>query len=298
MIVNYPPFFQGKSYFVQFLFLMIFVIGGASIFSAFGLLFGQFLGFDSLASLRCTQFFSSLGAFFVPALLFSYCTERKFFSYNLGNRKPQCTNMLLVIVMAIFIIPIVSLLGYWNNLITMPEFMSGIEQWMKEMEEANNAIIEKLTLDPRISILFINIVVMALLPAIGEEFLFRGTIQSFCNKIFKNDHVAIWITAIIFSAIHLQFYGFVPRMLLGAYLGYLFYWSRSIWVPVVAHFLHNALSLILDFIGNSKGWNLESPFEIQGGAVLIGVSVVVVTSGIYALWKIFREKKMLRCKIF
>lgn len=288
MKLEIPPFFKGKNLFVQIIFLLLFILGGASIFSAFGALTGMmFFPASSTGMLRWTQLWGSLGGFFAPALLFSYCHDKKWFSYNSGNQMAPSHLFGIVAVLSIVIIPIVSLLGYWNGLMEFPESLAGIEKWMKDMEEANGAIIEQLMDDPRISIFLANLFVMALVPALGEEFIFRGTLQPICNKIFRNEHVAIWVTAFIFSAIHLQFYGFIPRLLLGAYLGYLFYWSRSIWVPVCAHLLHNGITTAIVFICNRNNINLDdtNPMDLQGALTIMIISFIIISIGIYFLWK-------------
>ena len=92
--------------------------------------------------------------------------------------------------------------------------------------------------------LAVNIVVIAVLASVTEEFIFRGALFSILRKSIRNPHVTIWLIAVIFSAIHFQFFGFLPRMLLGAYLGYLLYWTKNIWIPVTAHFLHNATAVV------------------------------------------------------
>ena len=89
---------------------------------------------------------------------------------------------------------------------------------------------------------------IAILPAIGEEFLFRGVLQKLFCRLFKSDHLAIWLTAFIFSFFHFQFFGFVPRLILGLIFGYLFYWSGTLWLPVVAHFINNAVPTIQAYI--------------------------------------------------
>lgn len=110
----------------------------------------------------------------------------------------------------------------------------------QEMETLVNLLINEVGIIAFIS----NILVIALLAALTEEFLFRGAIQRIIEKWTANYHIVIWTAAIVFSAIHLQFYGFVPRMLLGAYFGYLLYWTKSIWAPVLAHFINNAVAVI------------------------------------------------------
>ena len=164
---------------------------------------------------------------------------------------------------------------------------------MKQMEESADSISETLFGNLTNGTLFVNIIVMAALPAICEEFLFRGTLQNLLEKKSSKPHLAIWITAIIFSAIHLQFYGFIPRMLLGAYLGYLLYWSRSLWLPVLAHFLHNALSILVSFTFLRRGIDLdEMKFtDIHGAITLVLSCAVVLAMGLVFMWRTQKELK-------
>jgi membrane protease YdiL (CAAX protease family) len=169
----------------------------------------------------------------------------------------------------------------------LPDFMHNIEAWMKKMEEESKVIMQTLTANSNLLILSANVVVMALLPALFEEFLFRGTIQQFFIKWFANKHVAILVTAFIFSAIHLQFYGFLLRFLLGIYLCYLFVWSQSLWLPIIAHFMHNANSLILDYSAQQRGIDLESldPSQFSGFYPAVLFCTFCVVMGIYFLRK-------------
>lgn len=93
--------------------------------------------------------------------------------------------------------------------------------------------------------LFFNLVIIAILPGIGEELIFRGIIQKQIGLMLRNPIVAIWISAIIFSAIHLQFEGFLPRMVLGIVLGYLYHWTGNLWVPMLAHAFNNGIQIVL-----------------------------------------------------
>ena len=111
---------------------------------------------------------------------------------------------------------------------------------------------------------------------LAEEILFMGALLSIIRKKATNPHLAIWIVAIIFSAIHFQFYGFIPRMLLGAFLGYLLYWSKSIWIPVFAHFLHNAIAVT----GNYMGLYAESENDITSGITEIKTEEILMTTTI------------------
>jgi membrane protease YdiL (CAAX protease family) len=192
-----------------------------------------------------------------------------------------------VLVLSLFLVPVIACIGYFNEQISLPESMKPIEEWMRKMEDANKILAKSLTANSNISILLLNITFMALLPAIFEEFLFRGTLQPFFSNWFSNKQVAIIITAFIFSAIHFQFYGFIPRFLLGVYLGYLFVWGKSLWLPIIAHFAHNAVSLIFDFVAQKKCIDLESiePNQITGFYPSVIFCAVCVGCGIYWLKK-------------
>jgi membrane protease YdiL (CAAX protease family) len=115
---------------------------------------------------------------------------------------------------------------------------------MKSTEELANSLIQRIVAEKGVLAFIINLIVIAVVAGVTEEFLFRGALLHIVRQKIKNYHIAIWIVAILFSAIHFQFYGFIPRMILGAYLGYLVYWTKNIWVPVFAHFFHNAVSFI------------------------------------------------------
>jgi membrane protease YdiL (CAAX protease family) len=233
------------------------------------------------------QSISLFGTFLVPALLFSYFATKKWFSYNEADKIAPPSMVGYVVILSLFILPIIACLGYFNEQIALPESMQKIEIWMREMEESSKQIIEILTANSNIFILLANIVIMALFPAIFEEFLFRGTLQPFFTKWFTNKHVAIIVTAFIFSAVHFQFYGFIPRFLLGIYLGYLFVWGRSLWLPIIAHFMHNANSVILDYCTQRRGIDMEAidPSQIPGFYWVVLGCVVCVGVGGWRLWR-------------
>ena len=138
-----------------------------------------------------------------------------------------------------------------------------LPQWMNTMEDSTNEIVINLLGTPDIGLLFLNLLVMAILPALGEELVFRGVVQPNLIKMVSNYHIAIWITAFVFSAIHMQFQGFLPRMVLGALLGYLSFWSKNLWFPIIAHFFNNAIQVVAFFIvkKNNLEIDLNNNFE-------------------------------------
>jgi len=281
---------MGKSPWLQLFYLLFFIVGGLTIFGSLSLLAGKLFFPDALNSrgfLYITNSISTFGIFFVPALLFSYSATKKWFSYSEADKVAPRQMVGYVLILALFILPIIACLGHFNEQITLPESMQKIEVWMRQMEEAGKVFTKTLTANSTIPILSANIIIMALLPAVFEEFLFRGTIQPFFTKWFANKHLAIILTAFIFSAIHFQFYGFIPRFLLGIYLGYLLIWGKSLWLPITAHFMHNAVSIILDFIAQKQGIDLEAidPSQITGFYPVVLLCGFVVGVGIYKLTK-------------
>lgn len=198
-------------------------------------------------SMRWLQFAEAIGMFVVPPLVLAYLWSDKPFKYLCLDKKPDAVNVLFVILFMVLVIPFVNLLGEWNQQLKLPHALGAIEAQMKA-SEAEIALLTKKLLDVHsLKGLFGNVFLIAFIPALGEELFFRGALQQiFQNK--KNAIMAIWLTAFIFSAIHFQFYGFVPRFLLGAFFGYLLVWSGNLWLPVLAHFANNAIAIVFYYL--------------------------------------------------
>ena len=173
----------------------------------------------------------------------------------------------------------------------MPGFLKGMEDWMKVMEERAAELTKQLLVMKTPQSFLINLLMIAIIPAIGEEFIFRGCIQNIFTRWTKNIHWGIWISAIIFSAIHMQFYGFIPRMLLGALFGYLLVWGKSMWLPVLAHLINNGSAVILSYIYQLKGGSVEDA-EIQS-AQSWWVYVLSFLISVYLLWLFRTQAKRL-----
>lgn len=292
------PFFEGKNRFTQTLFLLLFVVAGAIVFTALGQLIvsgiyhttNMYEASSPSSYVRITQTFGSVGMFLIPALMFAYCQDKKWFNYNDANRKPHHLLVNATLVLSIVVLPLVAILSQWNEAIPFPEKMAS---WMRSMEDQSELILRLLTVDHSTQTLLLNLFALALVPAVCEEFMFQGTIQAFLTKWSAKPHLAIWVTAVVFSAIHLQFYGFIPRLLLGAYLGYLFYWSGSLWLPILAHFLHNALTVLVDYTFQGRGIDLSNMrFSDVHGAmpILIGCALVTAMSLVF-MWRVQRDVK-------
>ena len=195
--------------------------------------------------MRLTQFISAVGTFLLPSLLVAWCCGHSVRAYLSIGPVPRIHAFVWVFISMLLLIPGINLLDYANRQLVLPDWMAPVESWIQAQEAQAERLVSLLFSQEGILPLLSNLLVVALMAGITEEFLFRGCLQQIVRRWTRNPHTVIWIVAFLFSAIHLQFYGFVPRMLLGAYVGYLLYGSRNIWIPVFAHFCNNALVVLL-----------------------------------------------------
>lgn len=163
------------------------------------------------------------------------------------NKAPGWLALLGVIFAYLIALPFLNQIIYWNENISFPESISHWGAILKDMEEAANSASETMLATSSWGGLAVNLAIIALLTAFGEELFFRGTLQN-AGAARGANHTAIWVVAILFSTMHFQIFGFVPRMLLGAWFGYLLYWTRSIYVPVFAHFLNNGVVVVCSWL--------------------------------------------------
>lgn len=239
--------YSDKSGLFQLWLLLLLIVTGLIFSSALSILLGfsdPGVVMNSPGNIRFIQALSSVFSFLFPALGLAWLCSKSPAEYLSASKFPSIKVLFLVLLGMFLLNPTISLASIINKQLIFPPFLEQLELWMiakeKEMEGLVTLLLEEKGIAPFLS----NLIVIALLAAITEEFLFRGAIQRIIGKWTSNHHAVIWLAAIVFSAIHLQFYGFVPRMLLGAYFGYLLYWSRSIWVPVFAHFINNGVAVI------------------------------------------------------
>jgi membrane protease YdiL (CAAX protease family) len=190
--------------------------------------------------------------FIIPALIILFLMKPAQQKYPRDFEKPVIIDVVLVIFLTFCIFPVTSFTGQLNSGLHFPDWLYGIERWMKAKEDNATHLIDLLIASNTFGIMIFNVFMLAVIPAIGEELIFRGVFQKIFYSLFKSGHLAIWITAFVFSALHFQFFGFIPRFILGLLFGYLFYWSGTLWLPVISHFVNNAVPVIGAYI-QSKG---------------------------------------------
>jgi len=203
---------------------------------------------ETLMILKFFQVVQAIGVFIIPPLVLGYLFCGNILDYLHLNRSFTFTSLFLVIVIMFFASPFINFTGELNANMHLPEWMSGIEEWMRDSEDKAAQLTEAFLKVDTIWGLSFNIFMIAVLPAIGEELLFRGVIQRIFTRMTRSNHWGVWISAILFSALHMQFYGFIPRMLLGVLFGYLLVWSGSMWLPIAAHFINNGFAVVAMFM--------------------------------------------------
>jgi len=181
--------------------------------------------------------------------------------------------------------------GYVNSKVVLPESWSAVMDWIQKTEAEAMELIAVLTRYDSAAGFFLNIVIIAFIPALGEEWFFRGHVQKYFTDWFRNAHLAIFVTAILFSAMHLQFMTFLPRFFLGLMLGYLFYVGGNLWYSVIGHFTNNLLALIaMRGKGPEELVSSMDRFKdpiIYPGVIFSAVSVIAVfflMKGIKNIW--------------
>ncbi len=230
---------------------------------------------ETLVLLKYFQVAQAIGLFIVPPIIIGWLYNGSFSEYLYLNRSYNPASLLLVFVMVFFAAPFVNFVGGLNSDMVFPEWLAGVEQWMKNAEENAELLTKAFLKVDGVGGLFFNLFMIALLPSVGEELLFRGVFQRIFTRWTRSHHWGIWISAILFSALHMQFYGFVPRLLLGVLFGYLLVWSGSIWLPVFAHFVNNSIAVIAFYFIDKKllNPNFEEVGSTAGSYYMAAISL-------------------------
>ena len=249
---------------------------------------------SDINTLKWIQLLQTITLFLLPSLILAYLCAKAPFSWLQLDKKADWKVFLWAVGIMLVALPAINLLADINQQMVLPTWLSGLEEWMKNKEAEAEWLTKQFMSVTTVSGLLVNLLLMALLPALSEEITFRGVLQRLLSPKHStlNSHLSIWLTAIIFSAIHMQFYGFVPRMLMGALFGYMMVWTGSLWVPMLMHFVNNGMAVSLYFMASRAGWDMDKVDAIGAGNTLwLGiVSIVLTVVGIY----MFRRSTTIR----
>lgn len=249
----------------------------------------------SLGFLKLIQILSSIGMFVVPAFFFAKLESKDWISYLKLVKVPLLFVLLTVLIM-FSSGPALEYSMDLNKSMKLPGFLKELEAWMLLKETQMEELTRQLLVMKSIPDLLLNLLMLALIPALGEELIFRGCLQKIFGRWTGNHHVAVWLSAIIFSTIHFQFYGFMPRMFLGALFGYFLLWSGSLWLPILAHFLNNGIAVITAFWFQQQGMPLEKMFESEKLSPSVFLGSIAVFCGLLLFFysQSLKQKEMIK----
>lgn len=246
---------------------------------------------SNIVLLRIMIISQDISLFIMPGIIILTLMKKNHPGSRISITFPHLNEVVLVIILGFCIFPVTSFTGQINSGMHLPDWLSGIEKWMTEKENQANGVIDQLLTSHTLTITVLNLIMIAVLPAIGEELIFRGVFQKIFSHLFKSGHIAIWFTAFLFSVLHFQFFGFIPRFILGLVFGYLFFWSGTLWLPVISHFVNNAFPVILAYIQGME--KLNSPIDVPLWKQVIVLPVPVII-GLVILFYFRNNNKVLK----
>ena len=276
------------------IFTYIFIIGLLVILSS-----GESISLENydksdLIILKLSQIVSSVMIFILPSIAFVYLLTSEKLRYFQLHSIPTLSSIVFSIVLMLASLPLINWMIELNSSMAFPEFLKGVEEWMRSAEANAEVLTEKFLEMDSIPDLILNLFMIALVAAVSEELFFRGVVQKALCEATGNAHLGIWIAAILFSAIHGQFYGFIPRAILGVLFGYLFVWSGSLWLPMICHFINNGAAVIFSYLigKNLIEFDADNVGTMEGEGVLLFTSLMIVSGLVFLIYK--KEKVLSR----
>lgn len=249
-----------------------------------GFIVSKFPG--STPAMRIAAVCQSLFQLIIPAIATAAVVTRRAGAFLAIDRTISASTLLLSFVTLVVATPAMNLIISLNQSLSLPESLKWLEDSLRSMEDSAAHSITLLQGGTSIGDLIMNILIIGILAGFGEELFFRGTFMRLLTTGRVNPHVAIWTVAVIFSAMHLQFFGFVPRTLLGAYFGYLLHWSRSLWIPICIHAANNIMYVATQWVYETKG-NEATPLDsigTDGDYIVAVVSTVATVALLFILY--------------
>lgn len=235
----------------------------------------------ALTYLRIMQVIQSISVFVLPAFVFAYLaidSPLQWLGFGSFNRPARSALAGLIFIVAIQ--PVINYMVELNHL--LPVF-----DWMIEAEHQAEELTQSFLQMNNPTDLLINLLVIGLLPAFGEELLFRGVLYRLSIGISRSEHKAILVTAFVFSAVHMQFLGFIPRFVLGLALGYMRKWSGSLWLPMLVHALNNSMAVVLHYGSEHGMWTtaVEVIGKQQSDGLIVFAGATIASASLLLLWR-------------
>lgn len=293
--IAFTGFIVLASFLIFFLigFMLAIPIFGVNLFDA-PYVFTNFTNPENLKILKYFQVVQSIGLFVVPPFIIAYLFSNNGVKYLSLNKKPSLKIIIISSLVVITALPVINFLAYLNGLISLPDSWASLKAYFQASEENSEKITQAfLSVSDTPSLLF-NIFLIAAIPAVGEELLFRGILQKLFAGWFNNVHWAIFVVAVLFSTFHFQFSGFIPRLLLGMFFGYLLIWFKSLWLPIIGHFINNFVAVVLFYLKHNKIIT-SSPDTVgnnPGDWLYVLLSLIAIVGLIIFMYRTYRLKKV------
>jgi len=247
---------------------------------------------NTLNAFRIVQIAMHAGLFLIGPALYLLLVEQNPIQKLGLNQNLNWVNYILIVILMLVCLPGINFTHTLNQAMHLPGWLSGTEKWMQDKENSAKDLTDAFLAMKSYKDLAVNLIMFCFLPALGEELFFRGALFSIIKDWTKKKHLTIFITAFLFSAIHLQFYGFLPRFLLGMGFGYLFVFTGSLWAPILAHFLNNSMAVIAAFFFyQGKSATDQDDFGSVDSLALNVLSIVVTLYIFQVIYRINRSTR-------
>lgn len=236
---------------------------------------------QNVNKVRWMQCLGTFAMMFLPAFFFALIVSKQPYKYLGLSKSAHLNQILIVIGISITALFLSGGLGELNKIIPIPQ------NWAAKFKAMEDTYAEQVMIIASMKTFgdyLISILMIAILPALFEELFFRGALQQLLVSWFKNAHVAILVTSILFSVIHFSYYGFLPRLALGLMLGYIFYFSKNIWLNILMHFINNAVAITALYFTSVKGGDVKKAMD-ESYPIWVAVVTLVIVLYLFKLYK-------------
>lgn len=241
---------------------------------------------DPQRAMRIIVVLQDVFVFIVPAIITALTATRLPARLLAIQQPPRLQTVILTFIVMLVSIPAMNCIIHWNQNLSLPDSMASLEESMRRLEEQSEESVQCLVRGTSVGTLIMSILIVGFMAGFSEELFFRGALQRILANTSLGRHAAVWLSAVIFSALHLQFFGFVPRVLLGAFFGYLLLWSGTLWLPVCAHIFNNTLATATQWVTARSGSAtdlLNSAGTTSADLPIIIASALLTAFGIYLI---------------
>lgn len=274
------------------LILFLFFIGGMLLSMVATAVITVISGGMTIGTLQSAVAVQNVCAFVLPVWVTLLLLRLQPMKFTGLGRLPSAIGVTGCILLYIVMTPAMNWLVAWNEQLTLPEALAPLEKWLKESEAAAQQATDLLMSGKSVVVMLCSVAMVGVLTGFSEELFFRGGLQNIFSRMSRNKHIAVWGAALVFSALHFQFYGFVPRLLLGVFFGYMLLWGGSLWLPIIGHVLNNSMVVIFTYLDRYGGYSkdLSTIGCTDGFPLLALLSCILTVGGMIALHRYFQYK--------